>query len=86
VVTGLGAVFIDKAGRKPLLIVNPTTKHFTFKLSFSFKGPFVHNILIVISWLHCSYLDQDWWQVAYLQQLHSTSRYIPTWNPIASGF
>jgi hypothetical protein len=32
------------------------------------------------------YLDQDWLQDVYLQQLHSILRYIRTKNVIASNF
>jgi hypothetical protein len=84
VITGVGAALIDRAGRKPLLLVNLKLKQLIF-------------IFICLSPLHVwysycyflvsiRYLDQDWLQDVYLQQLHSISRYIPTKNFTASSF
>lgn len=87
VITGVGAALIDKAGRKPLLLVNSKhKKHFIFKLSFAYEDS------LHVWYSYCSflvsfrYLDQDWLQDVYLQQLHSISRYIPTKDPITSSF
>jgi len=50
VVTGLGAVLIDKTGRKPLLLVNSKHKN-SLSLNFPLfvKIPFVYHFLIVRS-------------------------------------
>lgn len=96
VITGVGAALIDRAGRKPLLLVNSKHKQLIFKFSFFFISVSC-MILLFFLWKHVwysycyflvsiRYLDRDWLQDVYLLQLHSISRYIPTKNITASSF
>jgi len=57
VITGAGAVFIDKAGRKPLILVIPKHKK-SLSSNIYLLVLFIYNIIIVIS-VSIRYLDWD---------------------------